>query len=94
MVVISFFGDQVLVGQRTEELGIGINLGTDSSIDTKKSKSFLNGDLAHRTVDAVNELLINPEYQRRLNNLELTKIRLTDVVDRYFPRIWAKSATQ
>ncbi len=86
MVVIPFFGDQVLVGQRAEQLGIGINLGTDDSIDTKKSKSFLNGDLAHRTVDAVKEILSNPAYQRRLDNLELTNVSLSDAVERYFPR--------
>ncbi len=86
MIVVPFFGDQILVGQRTEELGIGINLGTDDSIDTKKPKSFLDRELADRTVDAVKEVLSNPVYQRRVDQLELTCDRLTDVVHRYFPR--------
>ena len=86
LVVVPFFGDQILVGQRTAELGVEINLGEDDSIDTKKSKSFLDGDLADRTVAAVREVLSNPAYQRRMDELELSKVSLSDVVDRYFPR--------
>lgn len=86
MVVIPFFGDQILVGQRTADLGIGINLSEDDSIDTKKSKAFLDRDLAERTVAAVKDVLSNPNYQRRLDQLMLTKVSLSDVVERYFPR--------
>ncbi len=85
LVVVPFFGDQILVGQRTAELGIGINLGRDNSIDTKKSKSFLDRALADRTVAAVKEVLNNQDYQKKLDRLELTKISLSDVIERYFP---------
>ena len=85
MVVVPFFGDQILVGQRIAELGIGINLGRDDSVDTKKSKSFLNLELAARTVKAVKDVLSNPVYQRTLDELELSSsVSLADLIQRYF----------
>ena len=85
MVVIPFFGDQILVGQRVAELGVGINLGVDDSIDTKKSKSFLNKNLADRTIVSVKEILSNLKYQHKLNDLELSKVSLSEVIDNHFP---------
>jgi hypothetical protein len=35
-VVVPFFGDQMLIGQRVEELGIGIALGTADGVDNRR----------------------------------------------------------
>ncbi len=86
LVVVPFFGDQILVGQQVERLGIGITLAADNSIDTKKSKAFLNGKIAQQTVAAVAEVLRNPEYQRRADNLRLTKDNISEILGKYFPR--------
>jgi MGT family glycosyltransferase len=80
MIVIPFFGDQILTGQRVENLKIGINLGTDNSIDTKKSKQFLDKELAQKVILAVRELLDNSKYQTNINNLKLTNDNLTDII--------------
>lgn len=85
MVVVPFFGDQIIVGQRAEELGIGINLGRDNSIDTKKPKNFLNMELAGRTVEAVIDVLYNPHYQKNIEKLKLTSVSLIDIIRKYFP---------
>ena len=85
MVVIPFFGDQILVGQQTESLGIGINLGGDTSIDTRKSKAFLNGDLAQRAVAAVKKVLHDPSYRSRIDELHLTHSDLGNIFEQYFP---------
>jgi len=82
MIVIPFFGDQILTGQRVEKLGIGINLGKDTSIDTKKSKNFLNKELAKRLTQAVKEILSNYKYQEKIDNLETTSDNLRDLFDR------------
>lgn len=46
MVVIPFFGDQQLVGHQVENLGLGINLIPNQSIDTHKTHEFLSQSLA------------------------------------------------
>lgn len=76
MVVIPFFGDQIAVGQRVRELGVGINLGKDADIDTKKSKAFIGSDLAKETTDAVIRILRDPAYKQTLSNLHLTSVSL------------------
>lgn len=84
MIVIPFFGDQILTGQRVEKLGIGINLGDDTSIDTKKSKQFLNKELANKVVFAVKEILNNPKYQENLNKLKTTNDCLAELIKAQF----------
>lgn len=62
MVVIPFFGDQLLVGRRVEELGIGICAGGSESIDTHTSKQFLNSTLAAKVVDSVDKIIRSPRF--------------------------------
>lgn len=88
MIVIPFFGDQILTGQRVEKLGIGINLGIDLSIDTKKSKNFLNKELANRLVLAVKEILNNPKYQNKLDNFKLTNDNLNELIKKQFSSVF------
>jgi len=84
MVVIPFFGDQILVAQKIQELKIGINLNQDTSIDTHKSKTFLNKQLALKTVNAVKEILNNFSYQNNLDNLKLSCSNFSDILSVYF----------
>lgn len=85
MVVIPFFGDQILVGKRVAELGIGINLGEDDSIDTKKSKDFLNDKLADKVVESVNDILRDEGFSTNLRRLELTKTEFSSIIGKHFP---------
>jgi hypothetical protein len=66
MVVAPFFGDQVLAGKRVEELGIGIDLIADGSVDTNGSKQFLNAELIDKIDNAVGQILANEKYRRSL----------------------------
>lgn len=75
MVVVPFFGDQVLVGRRVEELGIGIDLIEDEGIDKDKSKWFLTADLAARIDAAVFQVLANDKYRSGFDELVLTATR-------------------
>jgi UDP:flavonoid glycosyltransferase YjiC (YdhE family) len=71
VVVVPFFGDQVLIGQRAEELGVGIGLGTDDGIDRDKPKHFLTPALAERIDDAVRLILSTDRYRTALDQLPL-----------------------
>jgi hypothetical protein len=71
MVVVPFFGDQVLVGARAEELGIGIDLVEDDDINKNKSKKFLNAELIDRIDGAVFQILGNEEYRKSFDDLSL-----------------------
>jgi UDP:flavonoid glycosyltransferase YjiC (YdhE family) len=71
MVVVPFFGDQVLVGERVEELGIGIDLAEDNGIDKNKSKAFLNAELIKRIDAAVFQILSDEKYRKTFDALNL-----------------------
>lgn len=71
MVALPFFGDQILIAQQIETLEIGINLGKDSSIMTKKSKNFLNSALSHELDDATFHILNSSSYQEHYQKLHL-----------------------
>ncbi|MEN3307286.1 MAG: hypothetical protein V7603_3488 [Micromonosporaceae bacterium] len=71
VVVVPFFGDQVLIGQRAEELGVGIGLGTDDGIDRDKPRRFLAPALAERIDDAVRLILSTDRYRTALDRLPL-----------------------
>ncbi len=84
MVVIPFFGDQILVGKRVEQLGVGINTCRDGSIDTRRSKKFLDENLAIRVDEAVFEILKNEKYQRRCERVKLKRVPLQKVLHNFF----------
>lgn len=72
MVAVPFFGDQPLVAEQIERLGIGLDVVKDSGIDTRKSKDFLGPDLAFQVDHAVRQILTHyEEYQRTFERLEL-----------------------
>jgi MGT family glycosyltransferase len=71
MAVIPFFGDQPLVARRAQELGIGLNLGTDDGIDTKKPKNFVGRELARNVDHAVAAIMSDDGYAARCAALEL-----------------------
>ncbi|WP_158553963.1 glycosyltransferase [Micromonospora deserti] len=71
MVVVPFFGDQILVAQRADDLGIGIGVVTDDSIDKEKSKRLLNADLVDRIDEAVIQVLATDKYRRSFDALPL-----------------------
>jgi len=77
MVVIPFFGDQLLVAQQVQRLGIGINLGRDTGIGTKKSKGFLNNALVKRLDHAVFQILNDKKYAHAYHKFTFEKTSLS-----------------
>jgi UDP:flavonoid glycosyltransferase YjiC (YdhE family) len=71
IVVVPFFADQLLVGARAEELGIGINMVEDVDIDKNKPKEFLNAKLVERIDGAVFQILGNEKYRKGFDDLSL-----------------------
>jgi hypothetical protein len=71
MVVVPFFGDQLLTARRVAELGVGIDLGTDDRIERDKPKHFLTPELAGRVDDAVRLVLGTDRYRKALGQLPL-----------------------
>jgi hypothetical protein len=69
MVVAPFFGDQVLAGKRVEELGVGIDLVADGSVDKNGSKQFLTAELIDRIDGAVFQVLTNEKYRRSFDEV-------------------------
>ncbi len=72
LVVTPFFGDQPLTGRRVEELGVGVNLGTDNVVDRDKPKHFLTPELGARIDDAVRLILNTDRYHAAIRGLPLT----------------------
>jgi hypothetical protein len=71
LVVVPFFGDQMLIGQRVEELGIGIALGTADGVDKDKPKRFLNDHLTDLIDRAVRRILTDDRYRRSYSRIPL-----------------------
>lgn len=72
MVALPFFGDQPLVAQRIEELGLGFNLQTATSIDTKDASEVFYPGLDRRIDRAVQLLLHDPTpFQEAYDRLHL-----------------------
>lgn len=80
MISIPFFGDQPLVGQQIERLGIGINLVEKNHIDTIESKAFLNSKLAKKLDKAVYKCLTDKKYQNKINSLKLKNKNLKQII--------------
>ena len=84
MIVIPFFGDQPLVAKHTQELGIGIDLGEDDNIDTRKSKDFLE-HMAQRVDIAVMQILSSDRYTQNYRTLDLDCVRIGDLLEGKIP---------
>lgn len=81
MIVIPFFGDQLLVGQTIEKLGIGKNLVRNKNIDTNKSKKFLNEKLAIKLDQELNAMLKDSQYKNNLKSIDLSTNSLDELLD-------------
>ncbi|HEY4484456.1 MAG TPA: glycosyltransferase [Candidatus Paceibacterota bacterium] len=85
MVAIPFFGDQPLVASQIEKLGLGVNLVTDSGIDTRKSKDFINASLADKVDGAVTKIVNNLEgYKNKFSQLSLESQNIFELLN---PRV-------
>jgi UDP:flavonoid glycosyltransferase YjiC (YdhE family) len=82
MLVIPFFGDQLLVGQTIENLGIGKNLVKSRNIDTKKSKSFLNDKLAFKLNKELNKMLHSSKHKQNFKKIDLSTESLDNLLDK------------
>lgn len=71
MVVVPFFGDQVLVARRAEELGIGLDLGDGDGIARNRSRRHLAADLAPRIAAAAVRLMATDTARRAFDALRL-----------------------
>lgn len=80
MIVIPFFGDQLLVADRTEQLGLGIKAGGSTSIDTHESKDFLNDQLAIDLTAVIERMLLVNDFVRNYLNLEVLASPLAPLI--------------
>ncbi len=80
MIVVPFFGDQILVANRVEELGFGIKAGGSGSIDTHESKEFLNDKLAKDIVKDIDSILSSDDYAKRYLFLNLKAYSIKSLI--------------
>lgn len=71
MVVAPFFGDQVLIGRRVQQLGIGIALAVPEATDKDTPKDHLDDGLAERMDTATRRILADDRYRRRFADIPL-----------------------
>jgi UDP-glucoronosyl and UDP-glucosyl transferase len=71
MVVVPFFGDQLIVARRAAELSIGVDLGDGGGIDRADWRPHLAADLAPRIAAAAVRLLATDTARRGFEALEL-----------------------
>jgi UDP:flavonoid glycosyltransferase YjiC (YdhE family) len=71
MVVAPFFGDQMLIGRRVEQLGIGIALAVPEATDKDTPKDHLDAGLAERMDTAVRRALADDRYRRSYATIPL-----------------------
>lgn len=82
LAVIPFFGDQPLVARQAEALGLGLRLVGDIDIDTHAAKTFVGPELAHRLDAAVETILGDSGFLRRLAALPLDHEDVGDLIER------------
>ena len=80
MLLIPFFGDQLLVAKTAEELEVGIKVGGSGSIDTHANKDFIDKDLAVRLDNAVEEILLVDKYAVRYIDLQLSSTPISNLL--------------
>jgi UDP:flavonoid glycosyltransferase YjiC (YdhE family) len=71
LVVAPFFGDQMLIGRRVQELGIGIALAVPEATDKHGPKHHLDDGLAERLDNAVRRILADDAYRRNYATIPL-----------------------
>jgi UDP:flavonoid glycosyltransferase YjiC (YdhE family) len=71
MVVAPFFGDQMLIARRVQELGIGVVLAVPEATDKDTPKDHLKDGLAERIDGAVRRILADDRYRRSYATIPL-----------------------
>jgi UDP:flavonoid glycosyltransferase YjiC (YdhE family) len=71
MVVAPFFGDQMLIGRRVQQLGIGIPLAVPEAIDIDTPRDHLQDGVAGWMDDAVRRILADDRYRRSFTGIPL-----------------------
>jgi MGT family glycosyltransferase len=84
MVVIPFAGDEMLVGEIVQNLGLGVSLEGNKSIELSKAKNFLSEDLAKNIASSVSSILKNKKYKDNYDNLNLTCSSLKNLLNSEF----------
>jgi len=85
MIVIPFFGDQLIVAKQVEALRIGISLAQQDSIDTENAGIQLNAQTAVLVDRAVKDMFENRlEYQHEMKALDLHVITFPEVMQMFF----------
>lgn len=85
MVYVPFFGDQFLVAQQGQKLGVGLSVVSAHSIDTTASKHFIGPQLAKKVAVAVDQIMTHRNlYQQRLGMLSLNSGDIGDLLRKKF----------
>lgn len=85
MLVIPFFGDQILVSHTTEHLGFGVKIGGSESIDTEAKKDFINDELVDRLDAEVERMLKTSTYTDNYLKRELSFMPITTLLRGQLP---------
>jgi non-canonical (house-cleaning) NTP pyrophosphatase len=85
MIVTPFFGDQILVSETAQSLGIGKRVGGTTSIDTHANKDFLNEDLVEKLDLAVKQVLKGYEYTYNYLHLKLNYSPIVSLITSEIP---------
>lgn len=80
MLLIPFFGDQLLVAKTAEKLGLGVQVGGSTSIDTHSSKNFLNDELVDNLDKKVKEVLRSDRFASRYIETELSRFPVKELL--------------
>ncbi|MBI2473377.1 glycosyltransferase family 1 protein [Candidatus Uhrbacteria bacterium] len=87
MVVVPFFGDQILVAKQVEALQIGTSLVQQDSIDTGNAGTQLSAHTAVRVDQAVKKILADvSEYKRHIEMTDLHATSFPKVIEEFFHR--------
>ncbi len=87
MVVVPFFGDQILVAKQVEALRIGTSLVQQDSIDTGNAGTQLSAHTAVRVDQAVKKILADvSEYKRHIEMTDLHATSFPKVIEKFFHR--------
>jgi MGT family glycosyltransferase len=80
MITIPFFGDQLLVSERVQGLGLGLKVGGSKSIDTHEEKSFLNDRLTVEISQSVEKILHSSDFSKKYLYLDLKAYSINSLI--------------
>lgn len=85
MLVVPFFGDQILVGATAEYLGVGKKIGGSTTIDTHEKKTFLNKKLAKIIDSETSKILKDFHYTQNYLDLSLSYSPIDTLLNEEIP---------